>query len=79
LAGRPKPEEAVPVFWSEQGQLRVQIAGLLPPKDYETVLRPGKNESAFSLFHYTAEGLRCVESVNAPVDHLHAKKLLAER
>lgn len=79
LAGRAQPDETVPVFWSGQGDLRVQIAGLLPPIDYETVLHPGKNQSAFSLFHYTAGGLRCVESVNSPGDHLHAKKLLAER
>ena len=78
LAGRAQPEKTVPVFWSEQGQLRVQIAGLLPPTEYQTVLRPGKSESAFSFDHYTAEGLRCVESVNAPVDHLSAKKRLAE-
>jgi len=79
LSGLAQPEKTVPVFWSEQGQLRVQIAGFLPSMDYETVLRPGKNESAFSLFHHTAQGLSCVESVNAPVDHLSAKKLLAER
>lgn len=79
LVGSAQPEESVPVFWSEQGRLRVQIAGLLPPEDYETVFHPGKNESSFSLFHYSSEGLSCVESANAPGDHLNAKKLLAQR
>jgi len=79
LLGREPPDKTVPVFWSEQGSLRIQMAGLMPDSDVQTALRPGKTESAFSLFHYTDEGLQCVESVNAPTDHLHAKKLLAAR
>jgi len=79
LVGREPPDKTVPVFWSEQGSLRIQMAGLMPDSDVQTALRPGKTESAFSLFHYTDEGLQCVESVNAPTDHLHAKKLLTAR
>ena len=31
---------------------------------------------AFSLFHYVDGQLVCVESVNAPVDHMMSRKLL---
>jgi len=37
---------------------------------------PGANPNAFSLFHYVDGHLVCVESVNAPVDHMMSRKLL---
>jgi 3-phenylpropionate/trans-cinnamate dioxygenase ferredoxin reductase subunit len=53
--------------------MRLQMVGLLPPSP-ETVKRPGANEQSFSLFHYEGERLACVESVNAVMDHMMAKK-----
>ena len=38
--------------------------------------RPGPSDAAFSLFHYVDGQLVCVESVNAPVDHMMSRKLL---
>jgi 3-phenylpropionate/trans-cinnamate dioxygenase ferredoxin reductase component len=32
--------------------------------------------ASFSLLHYVGERLVCVESVNAPMDHIAARKLL---
>ena len=37
---------------------------------------PGANPNAFSLFHYVDGQLVCVESANAPVDHMMSRKLL---
>ena len=75
LQGSAEPYRAVPWFWSEQGPMRLQMAGLLP-KDATTVRRAGANPASFSLLHYTDDQLRCVESVNAPMDHMAARKLL---
>jgi 3-phenylpropionate/trans-cinnamate dioxygenase ferredoxin reductase subunit len=75
LAGREEPYRALPWFWSEQGALRLQMAGLLPPGT--TVhRRAGSTAASFSLWHYLGERLVCVESVNAPMDHMTARKLL---
>ena len=75
LAGRNEPYAALPWFWSEQGSMRLQMAGLMPA-DGERHRRPGATLSSFSVLHYLGGQLRCVESVNAPMDHMAARKLL---
>ena len=75
LLGRDEPYRALPWFWSDQGSLRLQMAGLMPA-DGSRHVRPGATPATFSILHYTGERLACVESVNAPPDHMVAKKLL---
>ena len=75
LTGAPEPYRALPWFWSEQGPLRLQMAGLMPA-DGVRHRRPGASPASFSLLHYVGERLVCVESVNAPLDHMAARKLL---
>jgi 3-phenylpropionate/trans-cinnamate dioxygenase ferredoxin reductase subunit len=75
LLGREEPYRALPWFWSDQGALRLQMAGLMPA-DGVRHRRPGANAASFSLLHYVGERLICVESVNAPMDHMMARKLL---
>lgn len=65
-----------PSFWSDQGQTRLQIAGLWRP-DGESVRRVGSKPGSFSLLHYVGERLLAVESVNAPADHMAARRWLA--
>ncbi|MBO9515228.1 MAG: FAD-dependent oxidoreductase [Variovorax sp.] len=79
LSGAPRPHDAVPWFWSDQGGLRLQMAGLVPAPGTagaSTVRRPGASAASFSLMHYVDAQLRCVESVNAPLDHMMSRKLL---
>lgn len=71
----PQPYQALPWFWSEQGSLRLQMAGLMPA-DGQRHRRPGASAGSFSVLHYDGGRLACVESVNAPMDHLAARKLL---
>jgi 3-phenylpropionate/trans-cinnamate dioxygenase ferredoxin reductase subunit len=75
LSGREEPHRATPWFWSEQGSLRLQMAGLAP---HEAVRhrRNGASPASFSILHYVDARLACVESVNAPLDHMAARKLL---
>jgi 3-phenylpropionate/trans-cinnamate dioxygenase ferredoxin reductase subunit len=75
LLGREEPYRALPWFWSEQGSLRIQMAGLAPP-DGARHRRPGATPASFSILHYAGERLVCVESVNAPMDHVMSRKLL---
>lgn len=77
LLGRPAPYHAVPWFWSEQGSLRLQIAGLTEGHD-TTVLRGDKHRGSFSVFAFQAGRLRGVESVNRPVDHMIGRRLLSD-
>lgn len=75
LLGREEPYRALPWFWSEQGSLRLQMAGLAPA-DGARHRRPGATPASFSILHYVGERLVCVESVNAPMDHVMSRKLL---
>lgn len=75
LTSQAQPHRALPWFWSEQASLRLQMAGLMPT-DGTRHRRPGATPASFSILHYLGERLVCVESVNAPLDHMAARKLL---
>ncbi|MFE1600749.1 NAD(P)/FAD-dependent oxidoreductase [Methylobacterium sp. ID0610] len=74
LTGRPAAYTAVPWFWSDQGSLKLQIAGLSTPAD-DAVTR-GTPGSGFSVFRYRNGRLSAVESLNRPADHMIARRLL---
>ena len=83
LQGLPASYAALPWFWSEQGSLRLQMAGLMPAADAPGVTRhrrPGAAAASapagFSILHYRDDRLVCVESVNAAMDHVMSRKLL---
>jgi len=83
IQGQRPVYAALPWFWSEQGAMRLQMAGLVPapggPGDLHPTSRhrrPGANDASFSILHYVGERLVCVESVNAPMDHVMSRKLL---
>ena len=91
LQGLPAAYAALPWFWSEQGSMRLQMAGLMPAPNAPEVRRyrrpgaaPAQAASAaasaapagFSILHYRGERLVCVESVNASMDHVMSRKLL---
>lgn len=73
LMGRSKPFLATPWFWSDQYDVKLQIAGQVEGADL-FVERAGPG--GFSLFAYTQRQLIGVESVNRPGDHLFARKCL---
>lgn len=79
LTGAARTHDAVAWFWSDQGSMRLQMVGLMPAEGTPglgSVRRAGPKPEAFSLFHYVDGQLVCVESVNAPVDHMMSRKLL---
>ncbi len=75
LTGQPQPYRAVPWFWSDQGPLKLQIAGLPAPHDHH-VVRGDIASGAFSVFCFRDGRLAGVESVNKAADHMIARRLL---
>jgi 3-phenylpropionate/trans-cinnamate dioxygenase ferredoxin reductase subunit len=75
VCGRLARYTAVPWFWSDQGDLRLQIAGLVHGAD-KLVLRGAPNEGGFSVFAFADGRLLGVESINRPGDHMAARRLL---
>jgi 3-phenylpropionate/trans-cinnamate dioxygenase ferredoxin reductase subunit len=76
IVGKPTPYDKVPWFWSDQGDLKLQIAGITVGQD-NTVLRGDPAGGHFSVFCYRADRLIGVESVNQTADHVVARRLLA--
>jgi 3-phenylpropionate/trans-cinnamate dioxygenase ferredoxin reductase subunit len=76
IAGKPVPYDKVPWFWSDQGDLKLQIAGITTGHD-TAVLRGDPDSRHFSVFCYRAGRLIGVESVNQTADHVVARRLLA--
>ncbi|HTW53453.1 MAG TPA: FAD-dependent oxidoreductase [Stellaceae bacterium] len=76
LVGKPYAYEALPWFWSEQGALRLQIAGLTTGFQ-QVVLRGDYEKGEYSAFCYAGDKLLGIESINKPADHAFARRLLA--
>jgi len=76
ITGRPMPYQRVPWFWSDQGDLKLQIAGITTGHD-TSVLRGNPADRNFSVFCFLSGRLIGVESVNRTADHVVARRLLA--
>lgn len=78
LCGRPGPAPEVPWFWSDQYDLKLQIAGL--PFDADRVLLRGDTAAAkFAVFHLKGDVIQAVEAVNAPPEFMMGRKLIEGR
>ncbi|VTU29746.1 NAD(P)/FAD-dependent oxidoreductase [Variovorax sp. RA8] len=76
LVGRPQPCTAVPWFWSDQFDLKFQMAGL-PMHGDEAVLRGTTSADRFSVFYLRGGTLVAAHSVNRPAEHMLSRKLIA--
>lgn len=76
LMGKPAAFTALPWFWTDQGDMRLQIAGLLDGHD-RTVLLGALESRQMSVLCFRQERLIAVESVNRTADHMAARKLIA--
>jgi 3-phenylpropionate/trans-cinnamate dioxygenase ferredoxin reductase subunit len=77
LMGRSEPNDAVPWFWSDQYNLKLQIAGLSTGHD-QYVVRGDIDGEAFSVLYYRDGALLAVDSVNAPRDYMAVRKALTQ-
>jgi 3-phenylpropionate/trans-cinnamate dioxygenase ferredoxin reductase component len=75
IAGKPAPYDKVPWFWSDQRDLKLQIAGITTGHD-AAVLRGDPDSRSFSVFCFRTGRLIGVESVNRTADHIVARRLL---
>lgn len=75
LLGQERPFTATPWFWSDQYDKKLQMAGLSGGAEAWAV-RGDMTGTSFSIYHFRADKLIAVDSVNAAKDHLQARKLL---
>lgn len=75
IVGRSEHYRAVPWFWTDQFDIKLQMAGL--SVGYGQVVTRGEPESRkFSVFYFREGKLAAVDSVNRPGDHLAGRKLI---
>lgn len=78
IAGRAGPTPEVPWFWSDQFDLKLQIAGL--PFDADRIVVRGNPDTAsFAVFHLKGDLIQAVEAVNAPPEFMAGKMLISRR
>jgi 3-phenylpropionate/trans-cinnamate dioxygenase ferredoxin reductase subunit len=76
LTGDRKVYDGHPWFWSDQGDDKLQIAGLTTGYD-RVVLRGDPAKKAFSVFCYHGNKLLGIESINRAGDHMFGRRLQA--
>jgi len=75
LTGDAKTYDGLPWFWSDQGDDKLQIAGLTTGYD-RVVVRGDREVRSFSAFCYKSGQLVGIESVNRAADHVFGRKIL---
>lgn len=75
LTGEPVPYDAVPWFWSNQYDLKLQTVGLSFGHD-ATVLRGDPGARSFSLIYLKAGRVIALDCVNATKDYVQGRKLV---
>jgi 3-phenylpropionate/trans-cinnamate dioxygenase ferredoxin reductase subunit len=78
LVGVPMAYSEVPWFWSDQYDLKLQIAGLSTGYD-DVVLRGDPAARSFAAFYLRGGQLLAVDAVNSPREFIAGKKLVALR
>ena len=78
LAGKPRPNRAVPWFWSDQYDLKLQIAGISAPGD-EVVVRGDPATRKFAVFYLRDGHVAAVDAVNAVPEYMIGRQLIAQK
>jgi NADPH-dependent 2,4-dienoyl-CoA reductase/sulfur reductase-like enzyme len=79
ICGSNRPPESAPWFWSEQFDVRLQSAGIVPRDAgaVQHVVRPGKRAGGLSVWSYDVNGnLAAIEAVSDPAAFMLGKRCL---
>ncbi|WEJ99964.1 MAG: FAD-dependent oxidoreductase [Candidatus Sphingomonas phytovorans] len=76
IMGKPLPAPDLPWFWSDQYELKLQIAGVPFDADRQIVRHTPDKANSFSIFHLSGDRVVAVEAVNAAGDFVAGKKLI---
>ena len=74
IMGAGKTYVATPWFWSDQYDIKLQIAGL--NSGYDNVVTRDMGDAGISFWYYQGETLLAVDAANAPRDYMVAKRLI---
>lgn len=75
ILGNPRPAEDCPWFWSDQYDLKLQIAGLSEGYDSLTV-RGSPDDRKFAVFYFMKGRVIAVDAINSAQEFIVTKKLI---
>ena len=75
MAGGMTPYDAKPWFWSDQYDVKLQIAGFNMGYD-ETLVRPGAREGSLSVWYFREGRFIAVDAINDAKAYVSGKKML---
>lgn len=75
LLGKDEEYHAVPWFWSDQAELKLQMAGLSQGFDHH-VVRGNPEEDKFSVLYYKDGKIIAVDAVNDVLDYMAVRRAL---
>jgi 3-phenylpropionate/trans-cinnamate dioxygenase ferredoxin reductase subunit len=75
LAGEAVTYTALPWFWSDQYDCKLQIVGLNQGHN-QTVIRPGTNASSMSVWYYRDAELLAIDAMNEPKSYAFGRKII---
>lgn len=78
ITGRPQPPGECPWQWSDQFDLKLQIAGYAFDVD-EVLVRGDPASAKFAVFHLKGDQVQSVEAINSPPEFMMGKMLILNR
>jgi 3-phenylpropionate/trans-cinnamate dioxygenase ferredoxin reductase subunit len=75
IAGRRNCYRALPWFWTDQFDVKLQMAGISQGHD-RIVTRGNPETRKLSVFYFRESRLVAIDSINRPLDHMLGRKLL---
>ena len=76
IAGRRNSYKALPWFWTDQFEIKLQMAGISNGHD-QIVSRGNAESRKLSVFYFKSGRLIAIDSINRPLDHMMGRKLIA--
>ena len=77
ICGKELPYQALPWFWSDQYDLKLQIAGINTGFD-DIVILGNMEDEQVSAWYFAGDRLLAVDAINSTKDFIKAKQLLSE-
>ena len=78
ICGKDKPHASLPWFWSDQYDLKLQIAGLSAGYDRLVLRGDATAGRSFSAFYLKGDRILAVDCVNRPLEFMQSKRLIAD-
>jgi 3-phenylpropionate/trans-cinnamate dioxygenase ferredoxin reductase subunit len=78
ITGRPPPTPEVTWNWSDQYDIKLQLAGASVDAD-DILLRGDPASAQFAVFHLKGDVIRAVEAINAPAEFMAGKQLIGSQ